>query len=538
MSISPSVVLSDLTFSWPDGRPVLDGLDASFMPRRTGLVGTNGAGKSTLLHLITGRYRPQRGSVRLTGTVGHLPQQVVMNVSDTVADLLGIGDVRRALARIEHGSTDPDDFTVVGMDWDVEERTLALLDSAGLGESLGTAADLDRPMRTLSGGESTIVALVGQVIRRPSVLLLDEPTNNLDRRARSALGRVLDEFSGAVVVASHDQGLLDTMDDIAELHSVRSSPASLRMFGGNWTHYRSVVEGEQEAARAAARSADQDLRRQKRDLVEAQTTVAHRRRLGEKASREKRVPKIVAHNRRSAAQESAAKYRIGHEDRVADARARADEAHEMIRDDTEIVVDLPETAVHASKSVASTGEMLLDLDGRYPDRTVELTIMGPERIALVGDNGVGKTTLLRTLAPSVPTAVLPQSLDVFDDDASVVENVRRAAPDTSITDVRTRLARFLFRGRRADAVVHTLSGGERVRAALAMLLLADPAPQLLILDEPTNNLDVASRTHLSTALSSYRGALIVVSHDEAFLDALGITRRVDLTADGLTSTST
>ncbi|MBY6539411.1 ABC-F family ATP-binding cassette domain-containing protein [Rhodococcus sp. BP-349] len=537
MSVSPSVVLSDLTFSWPDGRPVLDGLDASFMPRRTGLVGTNGAGKSTLLHLITGRYRPQRGSVRVTGTVGHLPQQVVTNVSDTVADLLGIGDVRQALARIEHGSTDSDDFTVVGTDWDVEERTLALLDSAGLGESLGTAADLDRPIRTLSGGESTLVALVGQVIRRPSVLLLDEPTNNLDGRARSALRRVLDEFSGAVVVASHDQGLLDTMDDIAELHSVRSSPASLRMFGGNWTHYRNVVEGEQEAARAAARSADQDLRRQKRDLVEAQITVAHRRRMGAKASREKRVPKIVANNRRSAAQESAAKYRIGHEDRVADARARVDEAHEMIRDDTEIVVDLPETAVHASKSVASTGEMLLDLDGRYPDRTVELTVVGPERIALVGDNGVGKTTLLRALSSSVPTAVLPQSLDVFDDDASVVENVRRAAPDTSITNVRTRLARFLFRGRRADAVVHTLSGGERVRAALAMLLLADPAPQLLILDEPTNNLDVASRTHLSTALSSYRGALIVVSHDEAFLDALGITRRVDLTSDGLTSTS-
>lgn len=538
MSYSTSVVISDLTFSWPDGRAMFDGLDVAFGPGTTGLIGTNGAGKSTLLHIITGLIRPHRGSVHVDGSLGYVPQQSVPRGDVTVSSELGIDNVRQALARVEKGSVDADDFATIGSDWDIEERTLATLDSMGLGRTLRTTADLDRPAATLSGGESTLLALVGQILRRPSVLILDEPTNNLDGTARAALRRTLAAIDGTVVVASHDADLLDDMDAIAELRSVRGAPADIRLFGGNFSHYREVVDTEQDAARAAARTADQDVRKQRRDLIDAQTTVARRRQMGERASRENRVPKIVAGNRRSKAQESAGTYRIGHENRVEEARAKAEALHESVREDREIVVDLPDTAVHATRLVAEVGPIPFDLDGRFPGRSAEFSIVGPERIALIGDNGVGKTTLLRALTSSVPVASLPQSLDVFDDDASLVENVSRAAPRASITHVRTRLARFLFRGARADAVVHTLSGGERVRGALAMRLLADPAPQLLILDEPTNNLDIASKGHLSAALASYRGALVVVSHDEAFLGDLGITRRVELTADGVRSTST
>jgi ATPase subunit of ABC transporter with duplicated ATPase domains len=172
-----------------------------------------------------------------------------------------------------------------------------------------------------------------------------------------------------------------------------------------------------------------------------------------------------------------------------------------------------------------------------------------DRIGLVGRNGAGKTTLLRTitgeLAPDageavaeVPLRFLPQRLDVLDDGLSVVENVARGAPDATNNRIRARLARFLFRGARADQLAGTLSGGERFRAALAALLLAEPAPQLLMLDEPTNNLDMASVRKLTAALESYEGALIVVSHDVPFLESIGITRWLlldgelrDITAD-------
>jgi ATPase subunit of ABC transporter with duplicated ATPase domains len=170
---------------------------------------------------------------------------------------------------------------------------------------------------------------------------------------------------------------------------------------------------------------------------------------------------------------------------------------------------------------------------------LDLSVHGPERIGLLGGNGAGKTTLLRTIAGeldplagevalSVPMRYLPQRLTLLDDELSVAGNVARFAPEATDNQVRARLARFLFRGRRADQAVGTLSGGERFRATLAALMLADPAPQLLLLDEPTNNLDLSSVRQLTAALASYRGALIVASHDPTFLNGIGVTRRIRL----------
>jgi ATPase subunit of ABC transporter with duplicated ATPase domains len=172
----------------------------------------------------------------------------------------------------------------------------------------------------------------------------------------------------------------------------------------------------------------------------------------------------------------------------------------------------------------------------------DLIVRGPERIALTGPNGAGKTTLLHAIAglaarPGVTvrlgavTGYLPQRLDILDDSLSVVDNVRAAAPAASVNEVRASLARFLFRGDRADRLASTLSGGERFRAVLAALLLAQPAPQLLLLDEPTNNLDMASVRQLSQALEGYRGALMVASHDVSFLRSAGITRWLRLDRD-------
>ncbi|MFW0872535.1 ABC-F family ATP-binding cassette domain-containing protein [Rhodococcoides corynebacterioides] len=535
-SDSSSVVVTDLTYSFPDGRTVVDGLSATFPVGTTGLVGTNGSGKSTLLQLIAGLRTPSSGSVTVRGTLGYVPQRPDAGTSPTVADRLGIGDVRAALARIERGSTRPSDFDVVGADWDVEERSLATLSSVGLDLNASGTTYLDRPVATLSGGEATQLAVAAQMLRRPDVLLLDEPTNNLDGRAREALRRAIAARGGTVIVVSHDVALLETMDRIAEMRSVREQPASITLFGGNFSHYRATVEAEQEAALAATRSAVQDVRRQHRDLQDARTTIDRRRKMGDKADREKRVPRIVAHNRRSAAQESAARYRLGHEKRLSESRERLDDARDAIRDDAEIVVDLPGTEVHSDRTVVDTGDIEIDCGGRFPGRTVRLTVSGPERVAVTGDNGAGKTTLLRALRPDVPSAYLTQSRDDLDDGLSVVENVTAVAPTATVTEIRTRLARFLFRGRRAEAAVRTLSGGERVRAALATVLLTEPPPQLLILDEPTNDLDLASREQLVSALCSFRGALIVVSHDVDFLERLGVTRRLHLSTEGLAPT--
>jgi ATPase subunit of ABC transporter with duplicated ATPase domains len=534
--MTAAIVCSDLSFSWPDGASVLSGLTVSFGPGRTGLIGVNGSGKSTLLKLIAGELRPDSGAVRTHGEVGYLPQAITLGTHQSVSGLLGISAARDALHAIEAGETGEDVFAAIGDDWDIEERARAWLDRLGLDE-----VGLDDRVERLSGGETVGVALAALFLRRPGILLLDEPTNNLDLDARKRLYDAVASWTGVMVIVSHDRELLAQMDQIADL-----SGGEIRMYGGHLDAYEEQLAAEQAAAERAVSSAAADVRREQRDLVDAQVKQARHDRMGRKVAASGGLPRIVAYARKRAAQETAGRSRGLHAGRLDAARGRLAQAEEAVRDDTGIRIELPDTAVPAGRTVLTvTG---LDgtrwhpapatppaLDAPPVSTLAELIVRGPERIALTGPNGAGKTTLLRAIEglailPGVTvrlgavTGYLPQRLDILDDSLSVVDNVRAAAPAASVNEVRASLARFLFRAGQADRLASTLSGGERFRAVLAALLLAQPAPQLLLLDEPTNNLDMASVRQLSQALDGYRGALLVASHDVGFLRSAGITR--------------
>ncbi|TXS07590.1 ABC transporter ATP-binding protein [Streptomyces sp. col6] len=513
---------SSLSFAWPDGSWALESLDLTVGPGRTGLIGLNGAGKSTLLQLLAGELRPTGGRISVSGDVGYLPQNLVLDTELRVDTALGIDAVREALHAIEAGDVGEERFAAVGDDWDVEERARATLDGLGLGH-----IGLDRTIGEMSGGECVLLRLAALLLARPGVLLLDEPTNNLDLYARQRLYAAVDAWHGVLIVVSHDRELLERVDQIADLRD-----STVTWYGGNLSAYEEALAVEQEAAERMVRVAEADVQRQKRELAESQVKAARRRRYGQKLFEQGSVPKIAASARKRSAQESAGKQRLMHTSRLADAKERLDDAVDAVRDDDEIRVELPRTKVHPGRGVL----VLRDLELAYGARVRgQYEVRGPERIALVGRNGAGKTTLLRTLAgelapvsgeavTEVPLRFLPQRLDVLDDGLSVVENVARFAPDATNNHIRARLAHFLFKGARADRAAGTLSGGERFRAALAALLLAEPAPRLLMLDEPTNNLDMASVRKLTAALDAYEGALVVASHDVPFLESLGITR--------------
>ncbi|MFB4302736.1 ABC-F family ATP-binding cassette domain-containing protein [Actinomadura sp. NTSP31] len=530
------IICSGLSFSWPGDVPVFQDLSFTLGGGRTGLVAPNGAGKSTLLGLIAGEHRPSAGTVSVEGVLGHLPQTLPLAGDLTVADVLGVAPVIRALDAIESGDAAEEHFAVIGDDWDVEERTRAQLDRLGLGD-----VGLSRRLDTLSGGQVVSLGLAAQLLKRPDVLLLDEPTNNLDADARHRLYGVLEDWNGCLLVVSHDRALLDRMDRIAELDR-----GEMRLYGGNFTAYEEALRVEREAVEKDVRSAEQEVRREKREMQQARERAARRQSNAARNVKDAGLPKILAGARKRRAQESAGRADGTHAARLGDARTRLQEAERALRDDQTISLELPGTAVPAGRTVFLGERMRV----RHGDRDVfagpgvSLEIRGPERIALTGANGAGKSTLLRLvngdLGPAGDgrtrradgrVAYLSQRLDLLDPGRTVAQNLAAFAPGMPEAERMNLLARFLFRGDRAHLPVGVLSGGERLRATLACVLYAEPAPQLLLLDEPTNNLDLTGVAWLVAALNAYRGAFVVVSHDERFLADIGVRRRLRL-ADG------
>lgn len=529
--MSKSIVVNDLAFEWPNGAAVFDGLEFVAGRGRTALLGDNGAGKTTLLRLLAGRLQPKRGEVWVGGELEWLPQDLPLRLDDRVDSLLGVARIRESLRAIESGDVDERHFAVVGENWDVDERARAQLDRLGL-----THVGLERTVATLSGGESMLVGLAGKLLRRPDVLILDEPTNNLDLVARERLYRAVEEFDGVLLIVSHDRRLLERVDVVAELRH-----GTIRSFEGNLSDYEQAIATEQAAAARAVRDAKAEVDKEKQEMIDVHVKLARRESYGKKMERNNRAPGIVMAARKRKAQVSAAKLTANHQSDLDDAKSRLDQAEDQVRDDAEIRVDLPETEVHSGRDVLTAADvdfagLFLGADGAESSRRgLDLHVRGPERIGLLGANGSGKTTLLRLIAgqltpergsvnTAVPLRFLPQRLELLDDAASVLDNVRRLAPNRPDWLLRTRLARFLFRGDKVLQTAASLSGGERLRTALAAVLSAEPAPQLLLLDEPTNNLDLASVAQLQQALGAFQGALIVVSHDVEFLRAVGVSR--------------
>lgn len=525
MNLKSAITLRDLSFEWADGSIALKSVTGSFSTGRTGLVGRNGAGKSTLLKLIAGELTPTSGRIDTSGDVGYLPQTLMLRSDATIAELLGIHTTLAAIRAVESGDVDQQHFDAIGDDWDIESRADEELDRIGF-----SGADLDRRVAEVSGGEAMLIAITGLRIRRTAITLLDEPTNNLDRATRAKLAEFVDEWPGTLVVVSHDLELLERMEHTTELHA-----GTLTTFGGPYSEWQAHQEQEQAAAQQSAKAAQQALKVEKRLRQEAESKLAQRARTAKKTQRDGGLPKILVNKRASSAQESAGAMRSTLDDKVLAAQSALDAADARVREDEHIHLVLPDPGVPRGRRIAE-----------FADGDTSVIMQGPERVALVGANGSGKSTFIQQLldgteaSPDRPSGRivtefvghLPQRLDGLDEDASAIANVQEVAPATPAGTIRNQLARLLLRGDSVDRPVRTLSGGERFRVALAKLLLAEPPAQLLILDEPTNNLDIASVEQLAQALDAYRGALLVVSHDFAFLERIGVDTVLELDSAG------
>jgi ATPase subunit of ABC transporter with duplicated ATPase domains len=523
-----SIVLANLAWSTPDGRPLFADLDLTFGPERTGLVGRNGVGKTTLLKLIAGELAPQAGRVSVRGRTAVLRQAVQVDAEASLADLFGAREALAVLGRAEAGRASAADLAQA--DWTVAARIEAALGRMDL------AAAPETPLASLSGGQRTRAGLAALIFAEPDFLILDEPTNNLDRAGRAAVVELLAGWRAGAIVVSHDRELLETMDAIVELTSLGGG-----RYGGGWSQYRERKALELAAARQDIAGAEKRLA----DLAQAAQATAERKARKDGAGQRKAArggqPRILLGAMKARAEATGGEQARLAERRRDQAQAEAAQARARVEVLQPMSVTLPSTRLPAQKEVLRIESVTAGhVEGRSVIRDLSFAMTGPERVAVTGPNGSGKTTLLALiggqLAPwrgqvrrFTPLALLDQRVSILDPTLSIRDNFRRLNPGADENACRAALARFMFRAEAALQVVGTLSGGQLLRAGLATVLGVVPPP-LLILDEPTNHLDLDSIEAVEAGLRAYDGALLVVSHDEPFLAAAGVTRRLELTA--------
>ncbi len=487
---------------------------------RVGLVGRNGAGKTTLTKVLAGEMPPSAGSVTRTGTVGYLPQDprtgdLEVLARDRILSARGLDDTLRRLRAAEQAMADSADrdramrryanaeaeFLAAG-GYAAESEAAAIATSLGLPTRV-----LEQPLHTLSGGQRRRIELSRILFSGAETLLLDEPTNHLDADSISWLRDFLSKYSGGLIVISHDVNLVETV--VNKVFYLDANRCVIDVYNMGWKAYlaqREADERRRKRERANTERQAQALQSQA-DKMRAKATKARAAQ-----SMDKRAERLLA---------------------GLEAERRQDRVASLRFPKPAPCGKTPLTASGLSKSYGSL-EVFTDVD---------LAIDKGSRVVILGLNGAGKTTLLRMLAGvdaadtgevqpghGLKLAYYAQEHETLDADRTVLENMQSAASDMSETECRNILGSFLFSGDDVHKPAGVLSGGEKTRLALATLVVS--SANVLLLDEPTNNLDPASREEILKALSSYEGAVVLVTHDEGAVSALN-PERVLLLPDGV-----
>ncbi|MGC5891892.1 ABC-F family ATP-binding cassette domain-containing protein [Enterobacter roggenkampii] len=521
---SPSFILHQVTCQFPTGDTLFGPLNLTLEPSLCALVGRNGSGKTRLLRLLAGLDEPATGHIERFGSHAWVAQQHVISSQTTLAELLGYDAIFTARKRIDSGDYQPDDLALLDGYWDIAER----LSEAFINATL-PPFEPDKPAIELSGGERIRALLCGAFTAGADFLLLDEPTNHLDRQGRAWFYDQLSRYQGGVLVASHDRELLEQVPRILEL-----SASGLRSYGGNYADYQAQRDAEQQAARAALEHAATE---RKRTRARMQKEHDDSQRRSAKTLRTVDTLNIASFERvkyKGAAKERIGSWKKQHSEQNEALNAAVNKARERVEDDNPVMFTLLGSQIPEGKQVLVLEDLVLP---HVPVPPLTWRMDGPMRVALKGPNGCGKSTLLKTLlgevAPrsgsckvSVSCAYLDQHLSRFDLSQSVMTHLNLSHTPLEEGVLRTRLAQLQLGADKVMLPLATLSGGERLKAALACVLWRAEATQLLLLDEPTNHLDLASVQAIEAALAGFPGALLVVSHDEAFLSGLTLTHEL------------
>ena len=527
------LTVQNLTYLHPNKDFLFDNINLNLSRHsKAALIGNNGIGKSTLLQIIAGVLRPTSGDLSIEASLYYVPQIFGQFNALTVAQALQVEDKLKSLREILAGDMNEENLSLLNDDWTIEDRCLDALRHWNL-ESL----DLEQRMDTLSGGQKTKVFLAGISIHQPEFIILDEPSNHLDMAGRQLLYNFIQSTSSALLVVSHDRTLLNILDTVYEL-----SKRGITAYGGNYDFYQDQKIKERTALQEDVKSKEKALRKSKeveRETMERQQKLDAR---GKKKQEKAGLPKIVMNTLKNNAERSSSRLREVHAEKVSAVSHELHELRKELPDRDKMKFGFDQSTLHKGKILVKA----VDINYGYGEQqlwksSLTFQILSGERIALEGLNGTGKTTLIKIVLGEIEaktgffhksdyTAVyIDQEYSMIDSQFSVYEQTQRFNLSAlQEHEVKIRLNRFLFTKDDWDKPCSALSGGERMRLMLCCLTVSNKAPDMIILDEPTNNLDIQNIEILTTAINEYQGTLLVVSHDKYFLEQIRVERSITL----------
>lgn len=526
-----SIIFSDISYHYYNQPSLFECINFSVSSgKKVSIVGNNGTGKSTVLKLIAGNLKPSSGSIRCSSSPYYVPQQIE-TTNESISSALGVTDKIEALHAIYKGCDNPLFYEKLADDWDIESRCNSAFDYWGLQQF-----DLSTSIDSLSGGEKTKLCLAGIMIHKPGIILLDEPTNHLDLSTRQKLYDYIQTCRTTVVVVSHDITLLNLLDATYEL-----SPKGFRLYGGNYHFYRTQKEIEDSALEQQLSSEQTALRMARKKAQEVRERQEKRSSQGERNKNQ--VPRIMRKGLKNSGERTASALRQKHTNIIQQTHLKINELRQKQQTRCELKINFENTSLHKGKLLIRADRLNFEYSKDVPlwRLPVNLEVYSGDRIHLIGDNGTGKTTLVKLLTGELQPVkgeifraefsyiYLDQEYSKVNTSCSVSELTqkynRRHMPDP---EIKSHLHRALFPQEMWNKNCNTLSGGEKMRLYLCCLMISDNIPDLFILDEPTNNLDLSSLSILTHTIKDYRGTLLVISHDNNFTGKIGITKTIEI----------
>lgn len=527
------LILQNISYTHPSKDLLFSDINLSVNNHeKIALIGNNGIGKSTLLKIIAGELQSSCGQIIIEAEPYFVPQIFGQFNHLRIAYALQIENKLNALKEILNGNICEENFNWLNDDWTIEDRCKEALNYWQL-----NGLDLSQKMETLSGGQKTKVFLAGISIRQPELVLMDEPSNHLDISARQLLYDFILSTKSTLIVVSHDRKLLNFLDTVCELNK-----NGIKVYGGNYDFYKDQKQIEDNALNQNIQSKEKALRKAKekeRETLERQQKLESR---GKGKQEKAGVARIMINTFRNNAENSSSKLKSVHEEKIGGISQELHELRSTLPDIGKMKFDFDNSGLHKGKVLFMAKQVNFAYNAQllWKDN-LSFQITSGERIALKGTNGSGKTTLIKLILGTIElqtgTIYRADNKAVYiDQDYSLLDNklkVYEQAQQFNVSalkehEIKIRLNRFLFTRDDWDKPCRALSGGERMRLLLCCLTINNKSPDILIFDEPTNNLDIQNVEILTAAINEYQGTVIVVSHDETFLEQINTERSIEL----------